>query len=90
MGEEKNIDSLHVIDLSIYVFLSRVDARTKRAKEKFWSYEVYICPAIDLRVYLLRRWGEKDGCITEKDRKKNSRCRSVFLLRWEKEKKSIV
>lgn len=23
MGEEKNIDSLHVIDLSIYVFLSR-------------------------------------------------------------------
>lgn len=35
MGEEKNIDSLHVIDLSIYIFLSRVDARTKRAKEKF-------------------------------------------------------
>lgn len=30
MGEEKNIDSLHVIDLSIYIFLSREDEKSER------------------------------------------------------------
>lgn len=33
MGEEKNIDSLHVIDLSIYVFLSRVDEDGKSERK---------------------------------------------------------
>lgn len=42
MGEEKNIDSLHVIDLSIYVFLSRVDEDGKSERKILIVRSIYL------------------------------------------------
>lgn len=55
MGKEKNIDSLHVMDLSIYLYL----ASTRTERKKNFDRVKYICTAIDLRMSLtsMRREG---------------------------------